>query len=142
MRGAYASSRTLGAGCGGRGSAQDEARRSRTAKPCGPDAPTLAFKLAKTRSASRRRWWQKSPVTRESAEEAVKTIARGRPERSDFTCGDYTRVFSILHTGPRVQRAPGLPCALSFRGARCRWITRARRAARSLLRVDRSTSLL
>src|ERR1700733_11823600 len=30
-------------------------------------------------SASRRRWWQKSPVTRESAEETVKTIAQGRP---------------------------------------------------------------
>ena len=31
-------------GCGGRFGAQDEARLRRTAKPCGPDAPTLAFK--------------------------------------------------------------------------------------------------
>jgi hypothetical protein len=32
-------------GCDGRSGAQDEARWKRTAKPCGPDAPTLAFKL-------------------------------------------------------------------------------------------------
>jgi len=28
----------------------------------------------------RKRWWQKSPVTRESAKETVKTIAQGRPD--------------------------------------------------------------
>jgi hypothetical protein len=38
-----------------------------TTKPCGPDAPTLAFKSFE-KQASQRRWWQKSPVTRESAE--------------------------------------------------------------------------
>jgi hypothetical protein len=27
----------------------------------------------------RRRWWQTSPVTKESAKETVKTIAQGRP---------------------------------------------------------------
>jgi len=42
--------------------AQDEGLPGRTAKTCGPDAPTLAFKSAKD---FRRRWWQKSPVTRE-----------------------------------------------------------------------------
>jgi hypothetical protein len=46
MRGAYASSRTLGAGCGGRGGAKTKRIDRRTAKPCGSDAPTLAFKLA------------------------------------------------------------------------------------------------
>jgi hypothetical protein len=35
-----------GAGCSGRGGAQDEGANSRTAKSCGPDAPTLEFKLA------------------------------------------------------------------------------------------------
>jgi hypothetical protein len=46
----------------------------RTAKPCGPDAPTLASSRAEV---SARRWWQTSPVTRESAEKTVKTIACG-----------------------------------------------------------------
>jgi hypothetical protein len=41
-RGVSRSSQTLGAGCGGRGCAIDEQRVARTAKSCGPDAPTLA----------------------------------------------------------------------------------------------------
>jgi hypothetical protein len=45
----------------------------RTAKSCGPDAPTLASRLRFTR----KRRWQKSPVTEESAKETVKTIACG-----------------------------------------------------------------
>jgi len=56
----------------------------RTAKSCGPDAPTLA---SSWRSLSRPtglrqkhiRWrrWQNSPVTGESTKETVKTIACG-----------------------------------------------------------------
>jgi hypothetical protein len=42
MRGVSRSSRTLGSGCGGRESALDDARFSRTAKWCGSDASTLA----------------------------------------------------------------------------------------------------
>jgi hypothetical protein len=38
--------------------------------------------------------------------------------------------FFTLHTGPRVRRAPGLPCALHVREARSSWITRARLAPR------------
>ena len=49
---------------------------SRTAKPCGLDAPTLASSRWKR---FHRRWWQTSPVPGESAEETVKTIAQGRP---------------------------------------------------------------
>jgi len=33
-----------------------------------------------SRSDPRKRWWQKSPVTEESAKETVKTIARGKPD--------------------------------------------------------------
>jgi len=51
----------------------------RTAKPCGPDAPTLASSFAKQFA---RRRWQESPVTGESAEETVKTIAQGRPDET------------------------------------------------------------
>ena len=42
-RGASRSSRTLGAGCGGRGSVARRAILTRTAKACGPGAPTLAL---------------------------------------------------------------------------------------------------
>jgi hypothetical protein len=54
-------------------------------KSCGPDAPTLASSLRNGDvspngpDTPRKRWWQESPVTRESAEETVKTIAQGRP---------------------------------------------------------------
>jgi hypothetical protein len=50
----------------------------RTAKSCGPDAPTLASSFADFFSATRR--WQKSPVTGESTKETVKTIAQGMPD--------------------------------------------------------------
>jgi len=42
QRGVSRSSRTLGAGCGGRGCARRRGVQPRTAKSCGPDAPTLA----------------------------------------------------------------------------------------------------
>jgi hypothetical protein len=52
---------------------EDERCGPRTAKSCGPDAPTLASSFVES---SAKRWWQKSPVTRESAKETVKTIAQ------------------------------------------------------------------
>jgi hypothetical protein len=51
----------------------------RTAKSCGPDAPTLASSLLDEFST---RGWQESPVTRESTKETVKTIAQGMPDLS------------------------------------------------------------
>jgi hypothetical protein len=50
---------------------------TRTAKSCGPDAPTLASSL---RMMICKRRWQKSPVTGESTKETVKTIAQGMSE--------------------------------------------------------------
>ena len=73
-RGVSRSSRTLGAGCGGRGGVTRRMTRPRTAKPCGPDAPTLASSLRdgdvspNGPDTPRKRRWQKSPVTGESAE--------------------------------------------------------------------------
>jgi hypothetical protein len=58
------------------GGASDEGGCLRTAKSCGPDAPTLASSFAEL-SAGRR--WQTSPVTEESSKETVKTIAWGMP---------------------------------------------------------------
>jgi hypothetical protein len=92
--------------------AQDGRRLLRTAKSCGPDAPTLA---SSSRGRLRGRWWQESPVTRESAKETVKTIARGMP--GDFRC-DLTNACAFYRyhctRGNRAHRAPGIPCALSL----------------------------
>jgi hypothetical protein len=53
------------------GGASDESAALRTAKSCGPDAPTLASSLARRRA---RRRWQTSPVTGESTKETVKPL--------------------------------------------------------------------
>jgi hypothetical protein len=58
------------------GAMTDERGSLRTVKSCGPDAPTLA---SSRRKQFRRRRWQESPVTWESAKESVKTIAQGMP---------------------------------------------------------------
>src|SRR3954467_11240876 len=43
------------------------------------------------------------------------TIAQGMPECSDCTCMLVCASHYIMHTRPRVQRAPGIPCTLRFR---------------------------
>ena len=120
-----------GAGCSGRGSAgrrmalipplakvfDGPVRRSlgeggsRTAKPCGPGAPTLASSFAEF---SARRRWQKSPVTGESTEHAVKTIAQGRLGEPGVPVVTMLVCFFISHARLRVRRAPGFPCALFY----------------------------
>ena len=58
----------------------------------------------------------KRAVLREEHEVSRKAIAQGRPGCSRCTCMLVCAfVMRKLHTGPRVQRAPGLPCALSIR---------------------------
>ena len=60
----------------------------RTAKSCGPDAPTLASSFAETFQARpgptcaniREATVAKQPVTGEITKETVKTIARGKPD--------------------------------------------------------------
>ena len=52
----------------------------------------------------------------------------------------YARVRVLcaqLHARPRVQRAPGLPCALCFRGGKRRGKPRVPCAARSRMRINR-----
>jgi hypothetical protein len=114
IRGAYASSRTLGAGCDGRGSGARRATLKRTAKSCGPGAPTLASSFAEV-SAGRR--WQTSPVTGESTKETVKTIAQGRPGVSGEPV--VTTLVCLLHFAREAagaHGAPGFPCALFLLG--------------------------
>jgi hypothetical protein len=70
----------------------DERRLQRTAKSCGPDAPTLASSSrmlcrpqpGADKTSVRGRRWQESPVTEESTKETVKTIACGNAGR--FRC--------------------------------------------------------
>jgi hypothetical protein len=62
----------------------------------------------------RLRWWQESPVTKESAKETVKTIAQGRPGFSGEPVVTTLVCFFISHARLRVRRAPGFPCALLF----------------------------
>jgi hypothetical protein len=81
LRDVSRSSKTLGAGCGGRGWRQGRTALTRTEKSCGPGAPTL---VSSSRKDTAQRRWQKSPVTGESTKETVKTIARGMP--GDFRC--------------------------------------------------------
>jgi hypothetical protein len=66
-----------------------------------------------------------------SAPYAVKPLRReGRMLSAGPVCS--CAHFSVpLHTGPRVQRAPGLPCALVTKRAEQPRTTRARRAART-----------
>src|SRR6202035_3099885 len=90
IRGAYASSRTLVRDAMDAGGVARRAAPARTAKSCGPDAPTLASSL---RKSFRKRRWQTSPVTGESAKETVKTTARGMPGVSGVTVVTNSRVF-------------------------------------------------
>jgi hypothetical protein len=109
QRGGSRSSRTRGGMRWTRMALKDERRLRRTAKSCGPDAPTLASSFAEVSAG---RWWQTSPVTKESAEETVKTIARGMPGDPGVTVVTNACAFYTLHTRLRAHRAPGIPCAL------------------------------
>ena len=88
--------------------AKDEGAILRTAKSCGPDAPTLASSWWKR---FLRRGWQQSPVTRESAKETVKTVARGMPDVSGVTvvtnaCAFYTTRAAAGASGTRHSPRP------------------------------------
>jgi hypothetical protein len=92
--------------------AADESADKRTAKSCGPDAPTLA---SSRRKQFRRRRWQKSPVTGESTKETVKTIAQGMLGVSGEPVVTNSCVFLLFtREAMGASCAPGIPCALLF----------------------------
>ena len=72
----------------------------RTAKSCGPGAPTLALSL---RERFRERRWQKSPVTEESTKDPVKTIAQGMPVDAVYLWL-LTRVLFVAHAASGATR--------------------------------------
>ena len=88
--------------------------RLRTAKSCGPDAPTLAssFQEASFLQVSWGRGWQQSPVTRESAKETVKTIARGMPDVSGVTVVTNACAFYHCARGCGCAEHPAFPAPL------------------------------
>src|SRR5438105_15936907 len=110
-RGASRSSRTLGAGCGGRFGDARRAALMRTAKPCGPDAPTLASSFAGSDSCE-------AMVARKPGHQGERGISR-KPLRREgrIVSANLWRLRScafFLHARLWVRRAPGFPCALHF----------------------------
>jgi hypothetical protein len=123
-RGAYASSRTSGAGCDGRVGAARRAARARTAKSRGPDAPTLASSLEG--NAPQRRRGLSSPAPRGERAIDRKTIARGMPvdpaepvvtAACVFCCRRAMGAACIRHSprpldlgGTKMTQSSGIPC--------------------------------
>jgi hypothetical protein len=95
------------------GGAKDDGADLRTAKSCGPDASTPAsswrksFPLATVANKPDRRG--EHGISR-------KTIAQGMPGCSGEPVVTSLVCFFISHARLRVQRAPGIPCALCCRG--------------------------
>jgi hypothetical protein len=87
----------------------DEQRVTRTAKSCGPDASTLAFKLAGSIPPMT---VTTKPDHRGDHVISRNTIARGMPDCSGEPVVTMLVCFFILHARLRVRRAPGIPCAL------------------------------
>jgi len=135
-RGAYRDRHEREAGCGGRGSVgaevwmQGEATREHftSRKTYGAEAygKTVWFwhpwlvSSCRWRIRSNRIGWAIEPAAMEArgirlqGEHGIsrQTIAQGMPACSDCTCMLVCASHYIMHTGPRVQRAPGIPCTL------------------------------
>ena len=130
-RGVSRSSRTLGAGCGGRFGDARRATLTRTAKSCGPDAPTLASSLRVRSQAT----VAKEPGHRGEHEISSKTIARGRPGELAEPVVTTLVCFVLFCTrGCGCGHASGFPCALLFSRVVCP-TARARCVARTRTHV-------
>src|SRR6266566_6868559 len=81
---------------------------TRTAKSCGSDAAIVGVKSAIGSAGD----GVKKRGHRGEREVSRKTIARGMPGRSGVTVVTMLVCFFHLHARLRVQRAPGIPCAL------------------------------
>jgi hypothetical protein len=104
-------------GCGGRGVRNRRGRMTRTAKSCGPDAPMAGVKLPRSSRFLGATVTSKLWSRRGEHEISCKPSRR---EGRMFPLNLYARVrllYASLHTRSRVQRAPGLPCALYLLGA-------------------------
>src|SRR3984885_15684019 len=105
--------------------------RTRTAKPCGPDAPTLASSRWKYSSAM----VANKPGHQGELEGNRNTIAQGRPGVFQRTCGRLPCAFYLLHTGLWVRHAPGFPCAFSLKVAEMNFCKLGRIVSRAHMRL-------
>jgi hypothetical protein len=108
VRGALRTSRTLRWDAVDATTASDERLMSRTAKSCGPDAPMLASSFREASFSGVK--VARKPGHLGEREVSRKTTAQGKPVLLRFTCGPTPVLF--VARGPRVQSAPGFPCAL------------------------------
>ena len=88
------------------GGAKDEGATLRTAKSCGPDAPTLASSVAEV---SARRRWQTSPVTGESAKQLLKPSRAGMPGVPGATVVTNARAYYHYTRGCGCNGHPAFP---------------------------------
>jgi hypothetical protein len=103
-------------GCGGRGARNRRGRAIRTAKSCGPDAPMAGVKFARSSRFLGATVTNKLWSHRGEHEISRKPLRReGRTASAEPVCS-CAFCLLFLHTRPRVQRAPGLPCALFLLG--------------------------
>src|SRR5262245_30360016 len=111
MRGAGRDRHERAVGCGG-----DEGHERRawwwcTAESCGPDVAVLALSAREAKLLVGD--GGKRAVRRGEHEVSRKAIAQGKPECLRWTCMLVCASLDAQwHTRPRVQRAPGFPCAL------------------------------
>jgi hypothetical protein len=113
-RGASRSSRTLGAGCGGRVSCARRTQANADGEVVWSWRSDAGAKVAGLNESDDRRW-QPSMVTEESPKETVKTIAQGMPV--DLAEPVVTAACFFVAGGPWVRPSPGIPCALFFKRA-------------------------
>jgi hypothetical protein len=118
QRGVSRSSRTLARDAMDAGLSKDERQASRTAKPYGPGAPTLASSLrgnlqATVATKPVRTFWQ--ILRTQECEISRKTIACGNAGLIRWTCGDYTRVLLSFAREAAGASPPGIPHALTGR---------------------------
>src|SRR5665213_536352 len=82
--------------------ARRRATLKRTAKSCGPDAPTLASRLQRLKSRCGR-WWQESPVTGEST---YKSSSHCAGKAGLLPLNLYARVrISLMHIAHEIAGA-------------------------------------
>jgi len=97
--------------------AKDDRKRLRTAKSCGPDAPMAGVKFARSSRFLRATVTNKLWSRRGEHGISRKPLRReGRSVSAEPVCS-CAFFYLPLHMRLRVQRAPGLPCALFILGA-------------------------
>jgi hypothetical protein len=94
----------------------------RTAKSCGPDAPTLASSLRRHIGPTGRGLaisaddgGKRARSPGRARNKPLKPLRAGMPGDSRWTCGDDPCALPTSHAGLWVQRAPGIPHALNGR---------------------------